>query len=233
MNTYAVTLDQFEGPLDLLVHLIQKKEVDAAHVEIQKVILPFQASMPSTTEGYFDSATEFILLASHLALLKSKVLLPCRDMSDSSLELEEDPKFDIIHHLIDYCRFKEAAQLFADREMRQGDHYQRGIKEGGLQLPTGLSGVTLDELGALFSEVIKKRIHLVGKIDEEEYRLQDKIAILRKSIRNREKILFLSLFEEGRSKIELIVIFLSLLELIKNGEVRLLKTENEIYLYGV
>lgn len=231
---YAVSLDQFEGPLDLLVHLLQKKEVDPGQIEVQKITGPFREMVSiSDSSDYFDIGADFILLASQVALLKSKYLLPSRDGSEGlELDLEEDPKFSIIHHLIDYCRFKEAALNFAEMEGKQGDHYARGLKIEGDKKPLGLAGVQLNELEELFQEILRKRIHLVGKIEEEEFLVHDKICWLRQKVAPQSKIKFFDLFEEAKSKLELIVIFLSILELIKVGEIRIAK-ESEIYVYGV
>lgn len=232
MNSYAVSLKTFEGPLDLLVQLLQKKEVDPAEIEVRQITTPFY-EMVGLEGDCFDLGADFILLASQVALLKSRFLLPSRNIEEGLLlDLEDDPKFDMIHHLIDYCRFKEAAQLFSEMEGKQGEHYARGLKvEEGK--PFGLGEVSLDELGLLFQEILKKGITRVGTIEEEEFQIHDKILWLRATIRNQEKSLFLSLFQDARSKLELIVIFLSILELIKVGEIRVIKLESGIYVYGI
>lgn len=234
MNSYAVSLDQFEGPLDLLVHLLQKKEVDASQIEVRKITHPFsEMAAIGHPRDYFDVGADFILLAAHVALLKSKLLLPIRQAYEElSLEGEEDAKFEIIHHLIDYCRFKEAAATFAEMEGRQGEHFERGLKMDENKKPLGLSGVLLSDLETLFQEILKKSIPLVGKIEEEEFRVQDKIIWLRQRIREQRKVLFIDLFAESQNKLELIVIFLSILELIKVGEIKVIK-DMGIYLYAV
>lgn len=231
MTTFSLHLDQFEGPLDLLVHLIQKREVDPSSIEMQRIMREFLSSFE--LEGGFDRGSEFILLASQVALLKSRSLLPRqKDSNEDGLNVEDDPKFDIIHHLIDYCRFKDAADQFSQLEVRQSDHYPRGIKDDEGKMPLGLSGVTLGELGGVFQEILKKASISFGQIEEEEFRVQDKILFIRSRIRIEHEFTFYSLFQGIEGKIELIVIFLAVLELIKIGEVKIKKTDTEIVVYG-
>ena len=226
-----VSLDQFEGSLEHLVQLLQRREVDAAKIVILDVIRPFRHWMQKAKD--FDAAADFILLASHVAFLKSKSLLPLRDAHEAEgLPLDEDPKFEIIHHLIDYCRFKEAAHLFSKMEGQSLDHYPRGLIEETSKLPLGLTGITLDELGTLFQEILKKSLENTGTVKEEEFRVQDKIAFLRHQVRLEKRISLLSLLEAAPTKIEKIVIFLSVLELIKIGEIGVAKTELEIVIWG-
>lgn len=229
MTTFSLQLEQFEGPLDLLVHLIQKREVDPGSIGMLEITHSFLELFKKN--GGFDMGADFILLASQVALLKSRALLPRQKENSEELNLDEDPKFDIIHHLIDYCRFKEAADQFSEMEVRQSDHYTRGVKEES-HMPLGLSGVTLGELGGVFQDILKKASLSFGQIEEEEFRVQDKILWIRTRIRNEQSLTFLSLFERVEGKIELIVIFLATLELIKMGEIKIEKVESEIILYG-
>lgn len=233
MNSYSVLLDHFEGTLDLLVHLIQKREVDPAEIAMMQITGPFLEKIQQENHDSFDMGADFILLASQIALLKSKHLLPRRGENEEDLvDNEEDPRFDIIHHLIDYCRFKEAAGLFSEMEVKQNDFYPRGLKFDPLddepKMPTGLSGVTLDELGGLFQEILKKAIVHIGQIGEEEFRVQDKILMIRSRINREKRVLFETLFEGIHHKTELIVTFLALLELMKIGDLKVIKNENEL-----
>lgn len=233
MTAYSISLTSFEGSLDHLIQLIQKKEVDPGEIDLQEITHPFLQLIKEGLSANFDKGADFILLASHVALLKSKYLLPRREEGlGEALDFEEDPKFDIIHHLIDYCRFKEAAGLFSQMEVCQEDHHTRGIIDEERRPPLGLSGVSLGELGALFQDILKKAALQVGQIYEEEYRVQDKIHFLRDKLKNRQCLSFISLFEAITSKMEMIVLFLATLELVKMGEIKLVKQEGEILLYG-
>jgi segregation and condensation protein A len=229
MTALSLNLDQFKGPLELLIHLIQRREVNPSSLEMGAILKAFFES-----EGAdFDFSSDFILLASQVALLKSRSLLPRQKNEDEELLSEEalSPS-DLIPHLIDYCRFKEAAEEFSKWEVKQSTLFTRGVPEEEGRLPPGLAGITLEELGGLFQEALKKAACNVGKIEEEEWRVQDKIASIRLLIRRVNSLPFLSLFEHSSYKVEMIVIFLALLELIKNGEVKVAKEEEVIKIYG-
>ena len=228
MTALTLKLNQFEGPLELLVHLVQRREVNPSSLEIAAIIKAFL----SNDSDDFDFASDFILLASQVALLKSRSLLPRQPKDPEEALPEEDlSKFDIIHHLVDYCRFKDAAEKFSQLEVKQSDFFTRGVKDDETHLPPGLSGVTLDELGGLFQEALKKAAKNFGTIEEEEYRVHDKILWVR-NIVSKDPTLFVSLFERCTQKLEMIVTFLAVLELIKNGEVKVVKEEGDIKLYG-
>lgn len=232
MTTFSLHLDQFQGPLELLVHLVQRREVNPSTLEIVAIIHAFLAQ---NQEDTFEASAEFILLASQIALLKSRALLPRQKREeDEGLTPEEDSSFDIIHHLIDYCRFKEAAETFSKLEIKQEDFYPRGIKEplGEHRLPVGLSGITLEELSGVFQEALRKAASQYGKVEEETFRVQDKILSIRSLIHTHESLPFLKLFESASGRGEMIVIFLAILELIKTGDIKVTKVNEEITLHG-
>lgn len=230
MTALTLKLDQFEGPLELLVHLAQRREVNPSSLEIAAIINAFL----STEKDDFDFASDFILLASQVALLKSRSLLPRQPRETEDPLPEEDfARLDIIHHLVDYCRFKDAAEKFSKLEIKQGDFFTRGVKEDDTSLPSGLSGVTLEELGGLFQEALRKAALNYKTIEDEEFTVHDKILYLRHYLGKGTSMPFLRLFEGATQKLEMIATFLAVLELIKNGELKVLKEEGEIMLYGI
>ena len=164
-------------------------------------------------ESLFDQGSEFILLGATLTLLKSRELLP-KEEALMPVEELEDPRFEIIHHLIDYCRFKEAATLLTEIEQRQECHFPRGVEDCEIKKPLGLS-VTLSELATLFNEVLAKAKSHSGIIEGEAFLLQDKIQAISELLQKVEKIPFLELFKPELVKEELIVIFLAVLEMLK------------------
>lgn len=217
------TLDNFEGPLDFLLHLIQKSEIDIYSVHIQEIVDQFMSRMREDSELCVDSGAEFIAMASTLLLLKSKMLLPKHEQSVNPEDEQLDPRFEIIHKLIEYCRFKEAAKELSERERVQGAYYYRGSDIPEIKKPLGVEHLTLDDLAVLFKQIVAKAETQKGVIHEEEWRVADKIKLIRQQLKGPKKIGFEFLFSPERSRVELIVTFLAVLELMKMGEIKVVR----------
>lgn len=210
-------LENFEGSLDFLISLIQKNEIEVLEISIQDIIHQFISKI-SSDEEHFDKGAEFLGLSSYLIWLKSRSLLPKDQMPVEEEKDFEDPHFEIIHHLIDYCRFKEAAKELSIRQEQQSSLYFRGVEVPEWKRPLGIDHVTLEELSHLFKEMMSKAAHHKGKIEEENWRVCDKIGALRFLMKEQSSYPFSALFSSEQSRLEMIVIFLALLELMKNGE---------------
>jgi segregation and condensation protein A len=227
------TLENFEGPLDFLVHLIQKNEIDISEVPIK--IITDQYLQKTTEQLEIEKGAEFISLAALLILLKSKHLLPREQTEDQLIEeVEPDPAFNLIHQLIDYCQFKEAAKLLAEREAQQQGLFTKGCDEiGDPQKPFGLGHLSLEDLAKLFQQVLVKAKGHYRCIEEENWRVADKITLIRQLIVEQKEIAFTWLFSIDKSREELIVTFLAILELMKLGEVLVIQNnENIIIRHG-
>lgn len=212
------TLDNFEGTLEFLLCLLQKEEIDIYDVPIQNLIRQFIQKFLEGEEG-LDNGAEFIGTASYLVLLKSKTLLPSHEQEPLSLEeAAEDPHFEIIHHLIDYCRFKQAAKELTSRQDKQQGCYFRGIDAHEWKKPLGIDHVSLEELSQMFKEMMVKAAQTRPLIPEENWRVGDKIRIIRRWLQERMTFPFAMLLQPDKSRHEIIVIFLALLELMKTGE---------------
>lgn len=210
-------LDNFEGPLEFLLHLIQKAELDIHEIPVSRLTRQF-LERPDDLE--IDAGAEFVGNASLLLWLKSKMLLPKHEQEVSVDELQVDPRFEIIHQLMDYCRFKEAAKELSQIELRQNAYYLRGAEAGDPQKNMGIEHVSLEELSLMFKQVLSKSVTHVGQIQEEEWKVSDKIRTVRFMIKEQNRIEFDQLFIEGRSRIEWIVTFLAVLELMKIGDIK-------------
>lgn len=225
-----VKLGPFEGSLDHLVHLAQKKELDLNEIVISQITGPFIEHWGDTEDTY-ESASDFILLIAQLVWLKSKSLLPPEQNDGDLMFVEDEKDFSIIHHLIDYSRFKQAAHNFSQIENKQDAFFPRGIEQTEVRLPLGIETIRLDELANLFKDVIARAKNYTGTIEGEEFSVQDKIEWL--SIYLKEKSApFISLFDDARSKDEMIVIFLALLELIKMGALKVGRDDQQVMVYG-
>src|SRR5262245_41172526 len=128
LDSSTFTLDNFEGPLDFLVHLIQKDEIDIIDISLCKIIEQFcHQYKTEILKSSLDSGAEFIGNIASLIWFKSKSLLPIPEQLENAEDLEPDPRFDMIHQLLDYCRFKQAAQELTQMEQQQCAFYFRGM----------------------------------------------------------------------------------------------------------
>jgi len=220
------SLENFEGPLAFLLHLVQKKEIDIYDVDIQKLTDQYLTRLGEVANGQLEGGSEFIGTTSSLLLYKSRKLLPDHDgsLEDDAFEEADDPHFDVIHHLIDYCRFREAAKELSSREQRQCGVYYRGLEETpnpGMTL--GIEHLSLDDLNIVFEQALEKAASGQRTIEEEEWRVHDKIRDIRSWVRNEERLSIHTLLAPGKSRNELIVTFLAMLELIKIGDIAIIR----------
>lgn len=231
-NTDTFVIDTFEGPLDLLWHLISRQEIDIYQIPLQKITQQYLDKCKELLAIDIDNGAEFIAMAASLVWLKSKTLLPAHEQpTDPINEEEADPRFEIIHQLIDYCRFKQAAKELSSLEQQQSAYYFRGIdNDFEAKKNLGIAHLTLEDLAGLFREILAKASPKNGIIHEEIWRVSDKIKMIRYLLNQNKKIPFYDIFSLGKSREELIVCFLALLELMKLGEVRVVlePTQNTV-----
>lgn len=215
-------LENFEGPLDFLLHLIQKHEIDLTEISLKKITEQYIKKL-EMMNPCVDAGAEFIASASFLLWLKSRMLLPKHEHPLTGEEEEHDPRFDIIHQLLDYCRFKDAAKELTQLEMSQSSFYSRPDPNLEINKTLGIEHLTIDDLASLFKQALAKTSLETRVIQEEEWKVADKIKIIRQQLRTSGQLEIASLFAAGRSKVELIVIFLAILELMKIGDGQLIK----------
>jgi len=227
---YIFTLENFEGPLDFLLQLVQKNEIDLYEISLQQIADQYLFHLKEEAiEKEIDQGAEFLHLAATLHLLKSRMLLPRQEQHEQLIDSPElDLQFNVIHQLIDYCRFKEAAKSLSEREMQQGGFYSRGCDETGEPAKTlGISHVSLQDLAQLFQQLLTKAKTHHGVISDENWKVSDKIKFIRQLIDELHAISFIEMFSVEASREELIATFLALLELMKLGELLVIK-ENDI-----
>jgi segregation and condensation protein A len=212
------SLDNFEGSLDFLLCLIQKEEIDIYQVPIQELIQQFIHKLKDWEEESLEKGAEFIGSAAYLVWFKSKTLLPYNEQSSDLEEVIEDPHFEIIHHLMDYRRFKQAAKELASRQEQQQACYFRGIEVPEWKKPLGIEHVSLEELSQLFKEMMSRVPQTPPQIQEENWRVSDKIRLIRHWLQERFSFPMALLLSPQQSRPEIIVIFLAVLELMKTGE---------------
>lgn len=226
-DTLTYSLDQFQGSLDLLWQLIQGGELDILDVHIQQLVTQFLSGERS--EEPLDEGSEFIHWGAHLLYQKSKALLPAYEEVKTEEEVE-DPCFDVIHKLVEYCRFKQAARGLVELESHQPGFFFRGNVEGDTPRPKplGVEHLTLADLATLFQQITAKATSAPRIIQEEPWKVSDKITLILRQLKAEHQIAFFDLFSSRLCKEELIVIFLAVLELMKSGKIVVVKlTEDE------
>lgn len=220
----TVSLENFEGPIDLLFQLIQQSEIDIYEVKLRSVteqFLQYMAAHPLA----IDRGAEFISTAAALVWLKSKTLLPAKEQEAFvSEEEDDDPHFDVFRHLVDYCRFKEAAKQLSTLEKQQQGYHSRGMTvEQVSKRPLGIEHLSLEDFAGLFKVLAAKSTPKKGVVEAETWKLADKIDDLRLFLAEVKKIDFYELFSCDKVRLELIVTFLAVLELMKLGEVAVIR----------
>jgi segregation and condensation protein A len=230
---YRFSLENFEGPLEFLLSLIQKDEINIYDVSIQDLTQQFLEKLNEWESHQLEKGAEFVGNASYLVWLKSKMLLPTEEILEDEELIQEDPHFEIIHHLLDYCRFKQAAKELSIRQDLQQACYFRGTVEKEWKKPLGLKDVSLEELSIIFKEMVQRTESSKGTIAEENWRVGDKIRFIKLELQKHHSFPLINLLSSHLPRLELIVIFLAILELIKIGVLGIGKNqESQILVYA-
>ncbi len=217
-KNYRVKLDNiFEGPMDLLVHLIKKNEVDIYDIPIAKITVQFLSYLEWLKKMNIDFAGDFLLMASTLAQVKSKMLLPaCRDDEDD----EEDPRMEIARPLLEYMQIKSAAEQLGDRKLLGEDTFTR-LPAMEDFMETGrdqMIKIGLFELVEAFQKILEKTSgeHVID-FEPDRISIKDKISDIIDILEIKASAAFDELFSESRGKSEMIATFLAILEMVKMG----------------
>lgn len=227
----TVRLQVFEGPLDLLLHLLDKNKVNIYDIPIVEITAQYMEYIAEMKRQDLDVLSEFLVMAATLIDIKSKMLLPSDPDSE---EEEEDPRAELVQQLLEYKMYKCMAYELKDRQM---DAQRVMFKEPTIpdevlayEEPVNVaelvSDVTLAKLNEIFKSIMKKQKDKIdplrskfGKIQKEEVSLEDKIAQLQEYAKEHKHFSFRSLLEAQSGKVEIIVTFLAILELIKMGKI--------------
>ncbi len=228
-NDYKVRLEIFEGPLDLLLYLIKKDEVDIHAISIEHITRQYLDYINTFKLLNIDLASEFIVMAANLMYLKSRTLLPRVDQTPEEDAEEDDPRWELIRQLIEYKKFKDAAGFLCLRELEQEGRFahQPDPSELPPEEPATLAEVTIFDLIRAFQNVLKRfeASHDFGDIIDDRFTVSDKIERLLSHFAPGEACRFEELFESATTKAEVIVTFLALLELMKLNQFIVRQTE--------
>ena len=220
MTDYKVKFEVFEGPLDLLLYLIKKEEVDIYEVNLTKLATQFIEYIEVMRMLDLDIAGEFLVMASTLMYIKSRELLPV----DQQVAVEgddegEDPRWELIRQLVEYKKFKDAAGRLHELEVQQENVYPRVPVPPDFSADQALadSGLSVFDLINAVNAILKRVAQQPEQRDifEDKWTVSDKIESLVKLIAERPRMKFSELFAAASSRTEVIVTFLAVLELIR------------------
>jgi len=219
---YKVRLEVFEGPLDLLLYLIKQDEIDIYDISIERITRQYLEYLQTFKELNIELAGEFIVMAANLIYLKSRSLLPADQQPPEEGADEDDPRWDLIRQLIEYKKFKEAAANLHLREEEQGRIFAREPSSSLLENPLQLAEVGIFQLINAFQTVIK-RIEARQETQEifgERFSVSEKVDAILQRVAAGVPVRFSDLFGAAVSRVEVVVTFLALLELIRLKQVR-------------
>lgn len=217
-DTFQLHLPVFEGPLDLLLYLIEKEELDITAVSLVQVTGQYLSHLRSGERIDADALAEFIVIGARLIFLKSRALLPQAEHEETVEELGDD----LVQRLREYRRFKEAAGRLKEIEELGLRAYPRLAPPPALPLPTGLDGVTLNLLAQIVQEVLQRKPDEPEPVSvpRQTVSVEQKMAELTSALQHRKQLSFRSFISACRTRIEVIVSFLAVLELIKGLRLR-------------
>lgn len=218
---YEVKLEIFQGPLDLLLHLIRKNEVDIFDIPIATITDQYLEYLDMMKALNINVVADFLLMASTLIHIKSKMLVPG---SEEGEEEEEDPRVEIMGPLLEYLRLKEMAGELSERELLGRDIFARRLSpdyQVQLEVTESVLDVNLFQLMDAFKRIVDQRLPGVPlKVEMDKWSLKDKTTFIMERLKTEGSIFFRDLFAADRTISELIVTFLALLELVNTGLIR-------------
>ena len=221
MTEYKVKFDVFEGPLDLLLYLIKKEEVDIYEVNLTKLATQFLEYIEMMRLLDLEIAGEFLVMASTLMYIKSRELLP----RDQQVETEgeddgEDPRWELIRQLVQYKKFKDAAARLQELEIAQENTFPRvpGKPEFPEEPSTAKPAVSLFDLVSAVGNILKRfteKTEDEREIFQDRWTVSEKIELIAKLLTEKGPLKFSELFSDATSRTEVVVTFLAVLELIR------------------
>ena len=216
-GTMTIKLERFEGPLDLLLHLIKRDEIDIYDIPIAHITDQYLQYLELMRQLDLEVAGEFLVMAATLMRIKAKLLLPLPAVGEE--DLPGDPREELVQRLVEYRQFKEAASTLRLREDERRMLFERGLLPGEDEAgPLPLARVSLfDLVGALNRVLARVPEPTIYAVQVESFAVEDKIELLAAALGTRGRLSFEELLTGCRSRAEMIVTFIALLELIKLG----------------
>jgi segregation and condensation protein A len=223
MDTLLYKLESFEGPLDLLLHLISKNKVSIYDIPIVEITAQYLDAIRGIEESQLENTSEFLVMAAQLLYIKSKMLLPKNEEEE-----EEDPRDDLAQRLAEYQQFKEASKELRKTEFSTKYMFFKEEEAIKFPIPEYDKKHTVEELIDAFGSILERKIRMAkpekrafsGIVGREKVSISDMSKRIEEKLKKSKKLSFISAFDGAKSKPELVAIFLAILELISGGRIR-------------
>lgn len=233
-----ILIGDFEGPLDLLLHLIKKSKMEIFDIEISKITEEYIKYINSMKELNLDIASEYLVMASELIEIKSKKLLPTKEEKEDEEDI--NPEEELKRRLIEYKKYKESTEVFRNLEEKRSYYYTKSpenMKKYSLEKLENDGNVSLFDLLDAFQKLLERREASKPrntKITRKEMSVKERVVKIRDILRVKKKVSFIELFDDF-SKPYVVVTFLSVLEMVKGREINIKQDNNfgDIYLERV
>ena len=224
---YRVQLQNFEGPLDLLLFLIKKNEVEIYDIPVADITQQYLEYLNMIELLDLDNASEFVLMAATLIRIKAQMLLPKPELEDD--EEAEDPREELVRRLLDYQRYKEVAWEISDLEEEQRQHFARSDYSFYFEDDPDLEEeellgkeVSIFDLMSVFSEVIKRiPPHTEHTVEQIPVTIEEQAEVIMALLEKQERVLLTEMLQKIKERIVVIVTFIALLDLVKSKELQL------------
>lgn len=225
-NDFAIRLPAFEGPMDLLLYLIRRSEVDIYDIPIEKVTEQYIEILSSMETLDLEIAGEFFVMASTLMYIKSRMLLPKKDQgANEDVEDDDvDPRWELVQQLLEYRKFKEAAEDIRKLILNSNDLIARiGPKEAVEAVERPLKPVDRVDLWNTFNQVLRRLAERIdeGQITAEQVTVADQMEVVLLRIKHEPNFLFSDLFQSTTTITTIVASFLAVLELTRLGKINL------------
>jgi segregation and condensation protein A len=236
---YEIDLECFKGPLDLLLHLIKKNEMDICNIPIAEITRQYLAAIDTMTSLNLDVAGDFLVMAATLLHIKSRLLLPRSDAEEPEEE-EIDPRAELVLRLLEYQKYKDAALSLDKLPLLGRDVFVREAAEPEPEAveedKDNLAPVGLYELVEAFRHLLAgKGEPSFHRVEMERFSVADRIQLILSALAKNPRLSFLDLFADSIGRSEVVVTFLAMLELVKLRSLRLMQNSRcgTIWLYAV
>ncbi len=228
---FRIALPSFEGPLDLLLHLIREHKVDVLDIPVSLIAEKYNASLVLMRDLNLDVAGEFLVMAATLAHIKSRMLLPRSEPAPGELEAETegDPRVELVRRLLNYQKYREAARQLADQPLLGRDVFARQqVSESNEHRgPAPLVDLSIFRLIEALDRVLKSLVpEAAHEVVREKVTLSAAMERILHGLRAQPEVTFLSLFDGQRTRSAVVVTFLALLEMVRLKRVRVRQAED-------
>ncbi len=225
---YKVKLDIFEGPLDLLLYLVKRDELDIYDISIERITHQYLEYLQAFKELNIDVAGEFVVMAANLIYMKSRSLLPADQQPPDEEADDDDPRWELIRQLVEYKKFKDAAEHLQSRQLENEKLFTRAFSDADIiSMPVRLGEVGIFQLINAFQNVLKRvdAREDLREIFSEHFTVSDKIDLILARLAGGKGVRFSELFAQMASRVEIVVTFLALLELIRLRQIRAIQNQ--------